>query len=120
MEGVLQAHSALGETLSSLGVARLNVARGFRERFLGLMFRKSFPEREALLFERCNAVHTCFVRFPIDVAFLDGDGAVLHIERGVRPWKLCIWGGKCAKMTLEMRSAEFPLDRKNKKSCIST
>ena len=35
----------------------------------------------------CHGVHTLAMRFPIDVAYLDQDRIVIHMERGLRPWR---------------------------------
>jgi uncharacterized membrane protein (UPF0127 family) len=35
----------------------------------------------------CHGVHTLAMRFPIDVAYLDQDRIVIHIERELRPWR---------------------------------
>jgi uncharacterized protein len=35
----------------------------------------------------CRGVHTLAMRFPIDVAYLDRDRIVIHMERGLRPWR---------------------------------
>jgi uncharacterized membrane protein (UPF0127 family) len=35
----------------------------------------------------CHGVHTLAMRFPIDVAYLDPDRIVIHIERELRPWR---------------------------------
>lgn len=36
-------------------------------------------------------MHTFGMRFDIDVAFLDGDGRVVHLVRGLRPGRLTRW-----------------------------
>ena len=46
------------------------------------------PADAGLLLVPCNSVHTCFVRFPVDVVFLDGHGCVLAVRRNLRPWRL--------------------------------
>lgn len=35
----------------------------------------------------CHGVHTLAMGFPIDVAYLDQDRVVIHIERELRPWR---------------------------------
>ena len=35
----------------------------------------------------CHGVHTLAMRFSIDVAYLDQDRIVIHIERELRPWR---------------------------------
>ncbi len=88
-------------------VARLQIADGFWSRLVGLQFRRALPPDAALLLVPCHSVHTCFVRFPLDVAFLDRHGAVLAIRRNLRPWRLfpCMRNSKsnsriCFCMTL--------------------
>ena len=80
------------------------VAAGFLPRLLGLMFRRDLQSGEGLLITRCNAIHTCFMRFPIDVAFLDRDGAVVRIVRNIKPWRLFVFGGRNACQVLEVRA----------------
>jgi uncharacterized membrane protein (UPF0127 family) len=43
----------------------------------GLLKRDSFPEGSALIIAPSNAIHTFFMRFAIDVAFVTKDGRVL-------------------------------------------
>lgn len=43
---------------------------------------------EALVIAPCGAVHTAFMRFAIDVAFLDRDGRVVKLAPGVAPWRI--------------------------------
>jgi len=39
-----------------------------------------------------------FMRFPIDVAFVDGDGRVVRAYHGIRPWRVSrvVRGAKAA------------------------
>lgn len=63
------------------GVGRVRVARGFRARLLGLALLSTPPD--ALLFERCRSVHTFGMRWPLDLLWLDGEGAVVRVDRSV-------------------------------------
>ena len=45
---------------------------------------------EALVIAPCNAVHTFFMRFPIDIVFLTRDGEVLSIRSSVGPWRMAV------------------------------
>lgn len=49
---------------------RADVATGMLQRIVGLLGHSSFHEGEALILPRCNAIHTCFMRFPIDALFV--------------------------------------------------
>ena len=86
------------------GISRIRVARGFWARLAGLMFRSDFPQDEGLLFERCHAIHTCFMRFPIDATFLDGAGRAVKTVRNIPPWRLCVFGGPGAESVLETKA----------------
>ena len=60
-------------------------AAGFWSRLVGLIGAPELPAGEALVLEGCRAVHTCFMRFNIDVAFLNEKGRVLKILVNLRP-----------------------------------
>ena len=42
-----------------------------------------------MAFPRCSSVHTCFMAYPIDIAFIDRDGNILARYENVRPWRMC-------------------------------
>lgn len=67
----------------------LSICQNFYERSRGLLWRKalSAERREALLIPKCNSVHTLFMRYPIDVIFLDGAGVITSIRRNLKPWR---------------------------------
>ena len=92
------------ETLEICGV-RARVARTFAERAKGLIGTKDLPAGEGLLILRCNAIHTCFMSFPIDATFLDREDRVVKTVRKIRPWRLWVWGGFRAVKVLETRSS---------------
>jgi uncharacterized membrane protein (UPF0127 family) len=58
------------------------------ERRKGLLGRDSMAARSALVITRCNAVHTFWMRFAIDIAFVDKSGVVKKIVRNLRPWRI--------------------------------
>lgn len=55
---------------------------------VGLLGRASLPAHEGLLLEPAWSIHTWFMRFPIDVVFLDGDGRVVRVVERLGPWRL--------------------------------
>ncbi|MEM9826481.1 MAG: DUF192 domain-containing protein [Planctomycetota bacterium] len=71
-------------------LARLQLANTFWSRFLGLQFRKTLDPDQGLMLSPCSSLHTCFMRFPIDVVMLDRDHVVVGARRGVRPWRAVI------------------------------
>lgn len=66
---------------------RVALADNFFTRFRGLMLRKALAPDEGLLLKNCSAIHCCFMRFPIDVVYLNGDMQVVAVET-VKPWRL--------------------------------
>ena len=88
------------KTVEILGL-RAKVAQTFWERARGLIGTKSLASGEGLLIERCNAIHTFFMSFPIDAYFLDRDDRVVKTVRSIPPWRLFVWGGWRAKKVLE-------------------
>lgn len=47
------------------------------KRMKGLLGRKSLGVLEAMVIKPCNSIHTFFMRFPIDVLFIDKEGKVI-------------------------------------------
>ena len=78
------------------------VADTFATRLRGLLGRRSLPSGEGLLIRRESSVHTCFMRFAIDVVFLDADLRVLRVDSNVGPWRLKACRG--AQAVLELRA----------------
>lgn len=66
---------------------QVELANTFGQRLRGLMCRREMPTGSAMLLYPCNAVHTCFMRFAIDVVFLDRDGKVLEIVHNLSPFR---------------------------------
>ena len=62
------------------------IADSFFTRLAGLMFRKPLPAATGLLLTPCNSVHMCFMRFAIDVVYVDKDYTVLKVVKNLRPW----------------------------------
>jgi uncharacterized membrane protein (UPF0127 family) len=54
----------------------------------GLLKHDSLPDGSALIIAPSNAVHTFFMRFAIDIAFVAKDGRVVKLRRDVRPWRI--------------------------------
>jgi uncharacterized protein len=63
-------------------MASAEVADSHRARRRGLLGRDSFEG--ALVIERCRWVHTIGMRFPIDVAFVNSEGAIIKTSRMAR------------------------------------
>ena len=84
------------------------VAETFLARARGLIGRRPPPPGKGLLIPRCNAIHTLFMRFPIDATFLDRKGAVVKVVRDIPPGRFLVWGGWRARQVLETAAAGRP------------
>ena len=79
---------------------KLKQASNFWERFRGLQLSKPLPPEQGLLLTPCRSLHTHWMRFSIDVIWLDRDQNVVDIRRNVRPWRF-VFGPKNAHAAIE-------------------
>ena len=77
------------------------VAESVFERLRGLIGRRGLENGKGMLITKCNCIHTLFMRFPIDATFLDRNGKIVKTVRGIKPWRLWVWGGWRAVSVLE-------------------
>lgn len=96
--------AVLSEDSGGLVCERCEVAATPLARLRGLLGRGGLQPGEGLLLESCGSVHACFMRFPIDVVFLDGERRVLRVRSGLRPWRLASAPG--ARAVLELAAGE--------------
>lgn len=82
-------------------ISQLKHANHFFTRLLGLMGTKSLPRTHGLLITPCQQIHTHFMRYPVDVIFLDNDLIVLEKLTALKPWKFTRFIKK-AKHVLEV------------------
>ena len=85
-------------------VCRCRVASSFASRFRGLMGVAQLAPGTGLLLPRTSSVHTHFMRFPIDVVFLDSDRRIVAVRKALRPWRLA--RAKAADSVLELAAGE--------------
>jgi len=64
------------------------VADTSAKRRTGLLKHKRLEPGEGLWIIPCESVHTFFMRFPIDLVYLDKDRKVRKVRHAVGPWRL--------------------------------
>jgi len=79
---------------------RCAIAVGPLARMRGLLGRNELAPGEGLLLPHESSVHMFFMRFPIDVVFLDRDRKVVGVRHGLRPWRVA--GARHAVAALEL------------------
>lgn len=72
-------------TILALKVRR---ASSFWQRLLGLLAKAELYPGEGLLIDPCRGVHSYFMRFPIDIVYLDQDLRVVRLVPGLAPYRL--------------------------------
>jgi len=75
------------ERTGALVADQIALANTFWSRLVGLLGHSKLEANEGLLIAPCNSVHTFFMRFPIDVAFLDREGNVVRAIAHLKPWR---------------------------------
>lgn len=81
------------------------IADTFTKRLLGYMFR-SKPHYESILIKPCSSIHTFFMKFNIDVLFIDKDMKVVKKLEALKPGKI-IAPVKGAAMVIEAPEGSF-------------
>ena len=75
------------ESSGHVVVPELEVAVESAARKKGLLGRDELAQGCGLVIAPTNAVHTFFMRFPIDILFVTRAGELIKISRAVRPWR---------------------------------
>ena len=77
---------------------KITVANTPLKRMKGLLGRASFAPGEALIIAPCQSVHMLFMKFPIDVIFLDRDKRAVGLCPELKPFQCSpiFWKSACA------------------------
>ena len=76
----------------------------FLGRLAGLLFSSPLQPGQGLLLVPCASVHTAFMRYSIDVIFLDREGRICRIVPRLAPWRAAASIG--AHQALELAAGE--------------
>lgn len=79
----------------------VTVAASWLQRTKGLLGRKALPKQEGLYIPNCGSIHTWFMRFAIDVVFVDKHGRVTRTVRELAPYRFAL-GPPGSAGTLEL------------------
>jgi len=90
-----------GETVAD--TVEVADTRATRKR--GLLGRDGLAPGSALVISPCFAVHTAFMRFAIDVMFIDGDGYVVHAVHNMGKWRMA--ASVRAQQVIELPAGEL-------------
>ena len=79
---------ARNASLNTVIADRVDVADTRATRAVGLLSRTGLEPGEALWIVPSRGVHTCWMRFAIDVVALDEAGTVIDCVSNLKPWRL--------------------------------
>lgn len=85
---------------------RILLANTIFSRVKGLMFSDEMGGFDGMLIDPCNSIHTFFMRFKIDVLFLNRENQILKIYRNLSPWRMTMIYLK-AKRVLELEGGKL-------------
>src|SRR5260221_8870911 len=97
------ARTSLSRVLTAGGAVlceRCEIPESVFGRMRGLLGRDGLEPGGGMLIDRAPSVHMFFMRFPIDVVFLDGDRKVVRVVELLRPWRIA--GAARAAAALEL------------------
>src|SRR3954447_25632683 len=78
----------VNQTRGSVVADNANKATNFLTRGRGLMMAPPLPEGGGLVLDPCGSIHMFFMRYALDVLFLDKEGHVVFMYKGIKPWRV--------------------------------
>lgn len=78
----------LNATHNTILAETVDTAEAVFSRTKGLLGKEGLQESHALLIRPCKQIHTFFMRFPIDVVFVNARGQVIKIIPDMQPFRL--------------------------------
>ena len=70
-------------TQNNLIADDVKIAKNFITRSLGLIPKKIITEKEGLIIKPCCSIHTFFMKFPIDILFVDRKNRIIALYENV-------------------------------------
>ena len=87
-------------TDGALVCERCEIPKSSFARTRGLLGRSGLEPGSGMLIDAAPSVHMFFMRFPIDVVFLDRDWTVVRVVHALKPWRVA--GARRAVAALEL------------------
>ncbi len=67
------------------------------------MFSAELPDCDGFLINPCNSIHTFFMRYPLDIIFLDQNFNIVKVIYDLKPWRMT-WIYFRSRQVLEMKA----------------
>lgn len=72
------------KTSSHTMLGEFELLESIYEKLRGLI--GTTTQHRGVILARCSSIHTCWMTYPLDVAFIDRRGVVIKSCRKLRPW----------------------------------
>lgn len=83
---------------------KMTAATNMFSRMLGLMFSAGLPSGcDGFLITPCNSIHTFFMRYSLDILFIDKNFKIVKAIYGLAPWRMT-WIYFKSRHVLEMKA----------------
>src|SRR4051794_20964651 len=83
----------------------VEIADTRKSRRRGLLGRDDLEASTAFVLSPCCSIHTAFMRFPIDVMFLNAAGEVVRVVHDLGPWRIAV--AARARSVIEFRGGSL-------------
>lgn len=67
---------------------KMIVANSIFARMKGLMFSEDLPDCDGFLIRPGNSIHTFFMRYPLDIVFMDKNFKIVKVLYNLNPWRM--------------------------------
>ena len=84
----------------------IKTADSFSRKLFGLVFSAPLKEGEGLLIDNCSSIHTFWMRYPIDILFLDSGNRVIRFFENLKPFRVTPFVRGAVK-TIELKSGSI-------------
>ncbi len=81
---------------------KIIIAKSFTQRLIGLMFKNNV--NYSLLFLNCNKIHTFFMKFNLDLLYIDLNNKIVKIKKNIKPNNIIIFPKQKGFHVLEIPS----------------
>ena len=91
----------LNETRDHVLAEKAELAGNVWKLLVGLIPYRTLDEGGGMVFPRTGSIHTTFLRFPIDVMFLNRTGRVVGMRSQIRPFRIA-WAPRGVYAAVEL------------------
>lgn len=88
-------------------ITEVIISNNFFTRLKGLLGKSKLPDGQGMIITPCKSIHTFFMKFPIDVVFIDKNYRVVEIIKDMAP------GHTSSYVKNAWAVIEMPVDKSN-------